>query len=278
MKYFFGIHKDENDNVFNNYLIRKISEETEKQTEEDVSNQEEVIKKKTFPEWLLRVADFMMPIGFLIVVIVLKGEESIKEKITDGLFFFILGICLFVLGGVILLVGYLKNKHLAEKDEDIKRVNDKIVERINFNRYELNIPEDAKDIDFLFPVVKEIDGEEKRDIWQAVCSYNYELIVFIENNLFSFCDHHGVYGVPLEAFKKIVLLKRRQIFMPWNKKDGVKSDKYKSYKIKNTNQGFSCKCYGIILVLDEIEYQIIIPNYELMEFKKILDLPIIEEE
>ena len=108
MKYFFGIHKVENDNVFNNYLIREISEETEKQTEEDVNSQEEVIKKKTFPEWLLRVADFMMPIGFLIVVIVLKGEESIKEKITDGLFFFILGICLFVLGGVILLVGYLK--------------------------------------------------------------------------------------------------------------------------------------------------------------------------
>lgn len=278
MKYFFGIHKDENDNVFNNYLIRKISEETEEKTEEDVNSQEEVIKKKTIPNWLLRVADFMMPIGFLIVVIVLKGEESIKEKITDGLFFFILGICLFVLGGVILLVGYLKNKHLTEKDEDFKRVNDKIVERINFNRYELNIPEDAKDIDFLFPTVKEIDGEEKRDIWQGVCSYNFELIVFTENDQLCFCDHHGVYGVPLESFKKIVLLKRRQIFMPWNKKDGVKSDKYKSYKIKNTNQGFSCKCYGIILVLDEIEYQIIIPNYELMEFKKILDLPIIEEE
>lgn len=278
MKYFFGIHKDDNDNVYNNYLIRKVSEETEEKTEEDINDQNEVIKKKTVPSWLVTVAYSMLLFGLFIVLKILTGDGTLKEKIANTLVLFIIGICLVVIGGIILLIGYLKNTILAKKDEEIKRTNDKLEERINIHRYELNIPEDAKSVDFLFTFVNEKNGNEKRNIWKTISNYNFWLDIFIENDLLCFCDRYGVYGVPVEAFKKIVPLKGKQIFMPWNKEENFNSEKYKSYKIKNTNQGLVCKCYGIILVLDEIEYQIIIPNYELMEFKKILDLPIIEEE
>lgn len=278
MKYFFGIHKEDDDNVFNKYLIRQISEETEKQTEENISDQQEVIKKKSFPSWLIYLSYFVLSIGLIIILSFFKGDGTFSEKISNNMVLFIVGICLAVVGGIVLLMGSLINKHFVEKDEDYKRSNEKLEERVNIHRYELNIPQEAKDIDFLFMIVKEKNGQEKQNVWKAVANYNFELSVFVENGLLCFCDRYAVYGVPLEAFKKIVPIKGRRIFTPWNKEDNYKSDKYKEYKIKINNQGFACKCYGIMLDLDEEEYQIIIPNYELEEFRKIIDLPLVEEE
>lgn len=275
MKYFFGIHKKEEDNVFNNYLIRTVSEETEEQTQEDIDEHNEIVKKKAFPDWLLTLSFVILAIGLITVIRCVFSGGEFNNRV---LVILIIGIGLVALGGITMLIGSLMNKHLTEKDEDFKRNNEKLEERINIHRNELNIPQDTKNIDVLFSFVKEKNGQEKINIWKLYNHYNQELTVFLEDGMLCFCDNHSVFGVPIESFKRIVPMKRRQIIAVWNKEESFNSDKYKEYKIRNTNQGLSCKCYAVILVLNNEEYQIIIPNYDLEEFRKILSLTVVEEE
>ena len=92
---------------------------------------------------------------------------------------------------------------------------------------------------------------------------NYEMQVFVENDMLCFADLHGVYALPLSGFVDITRINKSIALPNWNKETSPKDEQYKTYKIRDNDMGmYTIKPY----------YQITLPNYELKNFLSILTL------
>ncbi len=274
----FKVYDHENEEI-KQYTIREISNQKKAQMEDLEKKAQVVMKKTNGPLWLRIIAYISILVGIILLGSVADAYSE-TQKTTDAiLIVLVIGIAIFLIGVFAFL--YLKNrsKKLSNETSTLDLVDD-INKSINESYLELNVPSNAITMDILFvPTKVTKDGKEKH----MKTFYNYlnkELKVFIEDDNLCFSDNYRVIALKLDTFKNILKINKRIIIPLWNKEKSFKDDEYKDYKVRANGNGllFVKPYYSVKHELNDMEYEFLIPNYELDNFLKLLPLEVIDNE
>ncbi len=274
----FKIYDHENEEI-KKYTIREISKEKLEQMEK-LEKEAQVITKKANGPLGLKIIEYIAFFIGLILFCSAINAYTETQKSTDLIkIVLIIGIAILLIGVFIFLYLRSRSKKISNDSSTLNLVED-INKSVNESYLELNVPSDAINMDILFiPTKIAKTGEEKhvKALWTYL---NQELKVFIEDDNLCFADSYRVIALKLDSFKNIVKINKRIAVPFWNKEKSFKDDEYKEYKVKVNGNGliFIKPYYSVKHVLNDVEYEILIPNYELNNFLKLLPLEVIDNE
>ena len=273
MKNIFGIFKKPEDNNFSKFVLRKLSDENADKAENLSNEGDDLSKKKVPPKWLYLVSVVAIGFGLLFVVLMFFAKDGFVYALQTRVYFFYIGIGLFVVGLIIQIIVRIKNKKF-NSDPEVEDYATRVDVAVKECEFELNIPETATKMDILFVVLKKNKkGEEKLSLIGLVQYINQELKVFIENDLLCFADSYMVLGIPLNSVKGIKTINKKIPLPQWNKPEMFNSPAYKQYKLYTNTSGFiwNKPYYEVDFNIDGEDYCLFLPCYEKEAFLRLFD-------
>ena len=88
------------------------------------------------------------------------------------------------------------------------------------------------------------------------------------------CDIQDVYSIPLNSIKSVTEINRRVTFTGWNKKESIKSEKYKPYNIlyNGDTEAYSIKSYySVVFQYKETQFELLVPSYDVNPLLKLIN-------
>ena len=275
MNNFFGYKNNADDFYGENYLDRKLSEETTQLIEDKQEEVNSYNKKVTIPFWLSLVMYFCLMFPVMVLAAVLKnlGEKSFAEIMSNSSGLIIGAIISLVVGLGIYLYSIWKRKKGVSKDETETletAVNDVEAKC----KAELNIPADADAINVLVGV-EEVNknGEVKKTNYLPLNAF-----IFIEDNAICFAFIDALYKIPTSDIVDIKQNKKLT-FVGWNKETEPKNNKYNDHKVVvQSGMFYTTMTYNVIVDNGFNKLAIIIPCYDIKTLADLLEMEIKEEE
>ena len=275
MNNFFGYKYNADDFYGENYLDRKLSEETTQLIEDKQEEVNTYNKKVTIPFWLSLVMYFCLMFPVMVLAAVLKnlGEKSFAEIMSNSSGLIIGAIISLVVGLGIYLYSIWKRKKGVSKDETETletAVNDVEAKC----KAELNIPADANAINVLVGV-EEVNknGEVKKTNYLPLNAF-----IFIEDNAICFAFIDALYKIPTSDIVDIKQNKKLT-FVGWNKETEPKNNKYNDHKVVvQSGMFYTTMTYNVIVDNGFNKLAIIIPCYDIKTIADLLEMKIKEEE
>ena len=275
MNNFFGYKNNADDFYGENYLDRKLSEETAQLIEDKQEEVNTYNKKVTIPFWLSLVMYFCLMFPVMVLAAVLKnlGEKSFAEIMSNSSGLIIGAIISLVVGLGIYLYSIWKRKKGVSKDETETletAVNDVEAKC----KAELNIPADADAINVLVGV-EEVNknGEVKKTNYLPLNAF-----IFIEDNAICFAFIDALYKIPTSDIVDIKQNKKLT-FVGWNKETEPKNNKYNDHKVVvQSGMFYTTMTYNVIVDNGFNQLAIIIPCYDIKTIADLLEMEIKEEE
>ena len=275
MNNFFGYKNNADDFYGENYLDRKLSEETTQLIEDKQEEVNSYNKKVTIPFWLSLVMYFCLMFPVMVLAAVLKnlGEKSFAEIMSNSSGLIIGAIISLVVGLGIYLYSIWKRKKGVSKDETETletAVNDVEAKC----KAELNIPADADAINVLVGV-EEVNknGEVKKTNYLPLNAF-----IFMEDNAICFAFIDALYKIPTSDIVDIKQNKKLT-FVGWNKETEPKNNKYNDHKVVvQSGMFYTTMTYNVIVDNGFNKLAIIIPCYDIKTIADLLKMEIKEEE
>lgn len=275
MNNFFGYKNNADDFYGENYLDRKLSEETTQLIEDKQEEVNSYNKKVTIPFWLSLVMYFCLMFPVMVLAAVLKklGEKSFAEILSNSSGLIIGAIISLAVGLGIYLYSIWKRKKGVSKDETETletAVNDVEAKC----KAELNIPADADAINVLVGV-EEVNknGEVKKTNYLPLNAF-----IFIEDNAICFAFIDALYKIPTSDIVDIKQNKKLT-FVGWNKETEPKNNKYNDHKVVvQSGMFYTTMTYNVIVDNGFNKLAIIIPCYDIKTIADLLEMEIKEEE
>lgn len=275
MNNFFGYKNNADDFYGENYLDRKLSEETTQLIEDKQEEVNTYNKKVTIPFWLSLVMYFCLMFPVMVLAAVLKnlGEKSFAEIMSNSSGLIIGAIISLVVGLGIYLYSIWKRKKGVSKDETETletAVNDVEAKC----KAELNIPADADAINVLVGV-EEVNknGEVKKTNYLPLNAF-----IFMEDNAICFAFIDALYKIPTSDIVDIKQNKKLT-FVGWNKETEPKNNKYNDHKVVvQSGMFYTTMTYNVIVDNGFNQLAIIIPCYDIKTIADLLEMEIKEEE
>ena len=275
MNNFFGYKNNADDFYGENYLDRKLSEETTQLIEDKQEEVNKYNKKVTIPFWLSLVMYFCLMFPVMVLAAVLKnlGEKSFAEIMSNSSGLIIGAIISLVVGLGIYSYSIWKRKKGVSKDETETletAVNDVEAKC----KAELNIPADADAINVLVGV-EEVNknGEVKKTNYLPLNAF-----IFIEDNAICFAFIDALYKIPTSDIVDIKQNKKLT-FVGWNKETEPKNNKYNDHKVVvQSGMFYTTMTYNVVVDNGFNKLAIIIPCYDIQVLADLLEMEIKEEE
>lgn len=131
-------------------------------------------------------------------------------------------------------------------------------------KMELNVPAYARAMDVLMAFYKMKNNKMKYVNLLVITHVNLEVYAYIKNNSLYLIDLENEWVFPLECFKGFRKIEKRISVPTWNKKESYKSDTYKKYKIKRSDEGIvTCKpYYAFDIQWHGEEFELFVPSYD----------------
>ncbi|MBQ4510551.1 MAG: hypothetical protein II984_07480 [Clostridia bacterium] len=132
----------------------------------------------------------------------------------------------------------------------------------------LGVPKTARKIDVLFDAV-DLNGRK------ASHYKNKELLVYKEGKNLCFASKVAIYSIPISSIKKVNISDKKEEYQGWNKIEPEDHEAYaNSIYIRYNRKGtlkwtYMINSRHIEILLNDEEYEIIIPNYDIAEFEYI---------
>ena len=275
MNNFFGYKNNADDFYGENYLDRKLSEETTQLIEDKQEEVNTYKNKVTIPFWLSLVMYFCLMFPVMVLAAVLKnlGEKSFAEIMSNSSGLIIGAIISLAVGLGIYLYSIWKRKKGVSKDETETletAVNDVEAKC----KAELNIPADADAINVLVGV-EEVNknGEVKKTNYLPLNAF-----IFMEDNAICFAFIDALYKIPTSDIVDIKQNKKLT-FVGWNKETEPKNNKYNDHKVVvQSGMFYTTMTYNVIVDNGFNKLAIIIPCYDIKTLADLLEMEIKEEE
>lgn len=275
MNNFFGYKNNADDFYGENYLDRKLSEETTQLIEDKQEEVNTYKNKVTIPFWLSLVMYFCLMFPVMVLAAVLKnlGEKSFAEIMSNSSGLIIGAIISLVVGLGIYSYSIWKRKKGVSKDETETletAVNDVEAKC----KAELNIPADADAINVLVGV-EEVNknGEVKKTNYLPLNAF-----IFMEDNAICFAFIDALYKIPTSDIVDIKQNKKLT-FVGWNKETEPKNNKYNDHKVVvQSGMFYTTMTYNVIVDNGFNQLAIIIPCYDIKTIADLLEMEIKEEE
>lgn len=245
--------------------------------EDSSESVEETIEKSKLP-LPIRIGQWICGgVGLIVVVSIIdalgeNGDLTLDKAYQNAPWFFWLGGACLVAWALLKIISVFKEKNVLETEESSQAFEhlDKTVEAV---LADLNIPQDAKEIDILSFFYKVKNNNIK------VCTKGMQIAPYINQIFHIFADSEnmylanleGKYAIPLTAIKAIRSTKKTIRISGWNKEEAFNEGIYSQYKLREDDYGcIICKKYHVLeFELNNESWGIYFPCYELPVIEKI---------
>ena len=277
MKNLFAIIKDSTINNYDDFIIRKISQESEEKFNSICEETNNLVHKKLSPNWLTYGSLIVAMLAFLIMFKMLIAEDGFLHALETRGFIFYISCALFVIGAIVFVCCIRKNKK-GDKDPEMADCSNRLTKTFSELYFELEVPETAPSIDVMLTITKlNKNGEQKFKKFSILPYVNQEVRVFVEKDSLCLADCTSVLAIPLSGLKGIKKINKLIQFPRWNKTMGIKSPEFKPYKIYVSNGYIWCKpYYEIDFEVNGEEYYFYIACYDKDRFVKTLGMELPE--
>lgn len=265
MKNVFDLNLETQSHDGDAFLTGRVSPETARQTDAAVQQVQQFQKKSALPP-VLRVVEWAsLVIGICIMrgatKALSKNDLTFAEGFRNAPVVYVLALVCVVVFLTLWGVGKYRSKH-AVKTTDVGAMHmdfDAVMQRI---REELQIPEDALDVDILSSEYTMEDGKlhVKNKGWYHFC--NREMAVYRKGDKLCFSDYRREWSIPLAEICGVKQVHKKVQVSCWNKNEPASDPKYKPYKPID-NGSVYVKAYSSIQIQSMWgEFEILTPNYD----------------
>lgn len=277
MKNLFAFSKDLSINNYNQFIVRKISAESDEKFNSICEEGDNLAKTKLAPSWLMYGSLIAAIIALMGMVAMFAAKDGFMHALETRGFVFYICCGVFVVGLIIFILCYRKTKKGyvdPEVGDYLKRLNTIVGELFS----ELEVPDSATRIDVFLEYTKlNKSGEQKPKKLLINACINQELHAFVEKDLFCLADSGSVIGIPVDSFKGIKKINKIIQFPRWNKDVDFRSSEFKPYKVYFSNGNFACKpYYEIDFEIEGEEHYFYIPGYDKERFVRALGIQLPE--
>lgn len=165
----------------------------------------------------------------------------------------------------------LKKTKSAEEDNKLKAAEAKVKSVRERCEGALGVPYDRKRVDILewWYNIKDYDeGDLECD----------EKSLFREDGKLCIATYENLFALPISGFTRYVLKKEEADLYEWHKDVAFDEGEYRQYNIKHEKfDCYLCRYYALQYCEGYDEFEIFFPEYELPQFKAIVDVPVEEE-
>ena len=278
MKNLFTVNIDAEDEGFspelNSLKTREVSADTSRRLESNAEDYLGFLKKSFLPVPLLVIKYICLILGVSIISVTLSTCAEMGEANSRIYIFLAIGIA-FLVGFIILYTISKYKEALVMNSDEYKSTVAASDNLEKSSKFELGIPDTAKEIEFFAWTYQLKDGEIKKSSLEAEYT-PYDMYVFEENGSLCIADLHTVYKIaPLDDFKRIEYITRKSTFDFWLKDEDFDSDKYKEFKIsadKYESTYYIKNLCSLQFDLNGEEYEIIIPPYDIYAIEELTGL------
>lgn len=261
----------------NKYIVKKTDAAVSDRQAKTLKRVNEFKQKYSLP-WYFKVIMYVCGIAAAIIfcgVLRACGEGTSLSKGYHNApyLFYIFGACLIIFLILFVMARYLDRK--GGKDPELQLIAQEIENTVSESFESLGVPAEAAEISVIVYLFKVKKG--KRKPFSPFVSFNaHEMKIYSDGEKLYLADIDCVTAIPFSDVKQISENKKRIQFNEWTKNESFRSKKYKPYKIRAFQYGFSVKTYSLRINSGGTEAEIIIPNYDLEILKNYVTAPVIE--
>ncbi|MGM9857921.1 MAG: hypothetical protein ACI311_01550 [Bacilli bacterium] len=277
-KNLFGIQKKTNiiDGV--DFIIREAGKDSQDKIEKARDNVNDIGSNAEASSINKALYVIFILIGLSNIIYFFNLLENKETETNPYIKFIYLGVSIIAFG-LCFLIDLLTKKR-AKKILDSEQFNKSVEyynKQIDEIKNELSIPLNANDVDVFSELYVEKNGKRKMRL--AFGSYAIvKLVLFIDDNKLCLSDCYSIYAIPLSSIKSIDKINKHVSFIGWTKEVPFNDESLKEYHIKQNGYGiYYIKTYYSIKIDDELgEFEILVPNYEINNFLKYINIAISE--
>ncbi len=236
-------------------------------------NLNQTIEKSKLPLWL-RIIKILSG-WFSIIVLISCIRAGFKTAFKNAPSLIIIGVFCGILWTVLHFVSKKKEKQVLKEENAEGQLEELNVDLISIQD-ELNIPDDAVDIDILSFKYKLKNGEIRpyAHFLQTTPYFNASVKIYAKPEELYVVDIEKVYSFKKTEIKSIIPVNKRISVPTWNKDEDPRKGKFKPYKMTLNNFGniFFKPYYILEIEKDNQIFGIYFPCYELGTIEKLTGL------
>jgi len=262
----------------NEFISASISEQTKRNYENTQDAFEDTVQKAKLPKWLKIIELACAFVFFVVCMGVIRAgfDVGFDKAFNNAPALIIIGI----ICGIIWITLHIVSKSKAKKvfeEENIEQKAENIITDIDNMFRELNVPDNAVDIEvltFRYKIKKnEICPYESA--MQMTPFFNISLKAYVTDGKINLADAENVYSFDKSAMKAITTVNKQISIHEWNKDLPPTDRAYSSFNIK-TNDKYGLvyfKPYHILEIERNGEkYGIYFPCYEIDAIERLTQL------
>lgn len=228
-------------------------------------------KKLTLPLVFTIIKYLLYIVGVGLFGGIIKADISIKDAIsTAPQMFFICIVSIVCAIAIQLIETSKKKKHLKSDSYDDFLQKSKAIEKRAMTA--LGIDQNALSSDILFYSYKEKHGKFVKDF--AADFLPVEMFVYADDKNMYIADCTCVFSFSRNEITEIKKVSEKAKMLMWNKSEGIRSKKYKKYKMTQDQSGMVTikNYYSICLNSRYGEFEILIPPYEIKSVAGLINM------
>lgn len=276
MRNVFGINNSKqtkNKIVFDGEIFISDRISTALQAElDDVSNEaQNQHKMLSLPLFFIIIKYILFIAGMCILGGFFKADVSIKDAFNNAPYMFYICIASLAIAGILQLIEISKKKKHLKSDsyEDYVQKSESVKKRA---MTALGIDQNALSSDILFYSYKEKHGKFVKD--SAADFLPVEMFIYADDKNMYIADCTCVFSFSRNEITEIKKVSEKAKMLMWNKSEGIRSKKYKKYKMTQDQSGIVTikNYYSICLNSRYGEFEILIPPYEIKSVAGLINM------
>lgn len=266
---------DKNNEIVNGseFITRTASKQKIKEYENKQEDLEQTVEKSKLPLWL-RIIKYLCGLFFLIVLAA-SVRAGFETALKNAPILVMSGALCGILWIILHFVSKVKEKKVL-KEENAEQQLKEIYEDFKNIHNELNVPDDAAEVDVLLFKYKMKNGKISpyASGLQTTAYINTRVKMYETNDELHIADLENVYSFAKSELKVITMVNKRISVPTWNKDEDPRRGSFKRYKMTVSNMGdVFFKPYYILEIEHESQiFGIYFPCYELETFEHLTGL------
>ena len=255
------------------FITRTASKQKIEEYENKQEDFEQTVKKSKLPMWL-RIIKYLCCLLFWIVLAA-SVKAGFETALKNGPILVVSGALCGILWIILHFASKAKEKKVL-KEEDAERQSKEIYEDFKNIHNELNVPDDAAEVDVLLFKYKMKNGKIRPYVsgLQTTAYINVSVKMYETNDALHIADLENVYSFAKSELKVITTVNKRISVPTWNKDEDPRKGRFKCHKMTVSNIGnVFFKPYYILEIEHESQiFGIYFPCYELEIFEHLTGL------
>jgi hypothetical protein len=236
------------------------------------NDSQEIQNSYTLPLYLTIIKSIAFLMTLIIAVGVISSYSAgntIEQSFNNAPFLFYI-FPFSLITGISITIYDKRRKSKVEESPEINKIEEQSNTLFSNVKAELDIPDDAIEMDFLGFKYKVVDNKIKVVNTGMLQYLNLGLFCYVKENKLCIANLEQLIEISLDDFVSIERVNKNFVIPYWNKEQSLNEEPYKKYKLKANNFGmiFVNPTYIVTFNINNQIYDLYVPVYEISDFIK----------